>query len=85
MHYFLPLSGTPLANNLPTLLDSTSKEILDHFNRSGIASSWWREGMKRSWDLVDTMKKLEGVILDDVRIIYASQETVTCKTSRTIF
>jgi radical SAM superfamily enzyme YgiQ (UPF0313 family) len=86
MHYFLPLSGTPLAKNLPTLLDEKSKEILDHYHRSGIASSWWREGMQRSWDLVETMKKLENVMLEDYRVVHAGKQlSDMLSTSRTTF
>lgn len=70
MHYFLPLSGTPLAQNVPTLLDEHSKQLLDYYHRSGISSSWWREGMKRSWDLIDTLKQLEKMPLPEFQTIY---------------
>ncbi|GAB4177399.1 MAG: TIGR04013 family B12-binding domain/radical SAM domain-containing protein [Calditrichia bacterium] len=66
MHYFLPLSGTDLADNIPTLLDSESKQLLYEFYQGGVVTNWWETGMKSSWEIVDTMKMLSEVSLCNV-------------------
>lgn len=58
MHYFIPLAGTSLENRLPTLPGQKIHNELDHLCKAGICTSWWRTGMKTSWTLIETRKKL---------------------------
>lgn len=76
-HYFLPLSGTPLAHNLPSPLDEESKQILRFYHQAGIASSWWEEGMRRSAEIVETLRKLENTSLPEFEMIHAA-DSDTC-------
>lgn len=59
VHYFLPLSGTPLYGSKPEPLDKASIRTLEAYNRGGICSDWWKKGVEQSVKVVKAMEKIE--------------------------
>jgi radical SAM superfamily enzyme YgiQ (UPF0313 family) len=58
MHFFLPLSGTPLADKMPTYLNKRVMDILEDYHRAGFCSDWWKEGMALSRKIVDIQRRI---------------------------
>jgi hypothetical protein len=58
VHYFLPLSGTPLYGSKPEPLDRASIRTLEAFNRSGICSDWWKKGVEQSGKVMEAMERI---------------------------
>jgi len=58
VHYFLPLSGTPLYGSKPEPLDKASIRTLEAFNRGGICSDWWKKGVEQSGKVVKVMERI---------------------------
>jgi B12-binding domain/radical SAM domain protein len=58
VHYFLPLSGTPLYRSRPEPLDRASMRTLEAFNRGGICSDWWKKGVEQSGKVVRALEKI---------------------------
>jgi B12-binding domain/radical SAM domain protein len=56
VHYFLPLSGTPLYGLKPEPLDRASVRTLDTFRRAGICSDWWKKGVEQSGKVLEAMQ-----------------------------
>lgn len=52
LHYFMPLSGTDLEDTYPKRLDYRTIDMLDKFQKDGICTGWWHEGLKLSESLV---------------------------------
>jgi B12-binding domain/radical SAM domain protein len=64
LHYFMPLSGTDLEYTFPKRLDYKTMDILEKFQKDGICTGWWREGLKLSESLVKCRDKLRKIPLD---------------------
>ncbi len=64
LHYFIPLSGTDLADSYPGRLDYRTIDTLDKFQRGGICTGWWREGRKISESLVTFRDELKQISLE---------------------
>ncbi len=54
IHYFLPLSGTPLEHETPVPLNSKTKKTLRKYYQDGIATNWWETGEKISKEIIQT-------------------------------
>ncbi len=59
IHYFLPLSGTPLQQAEPSRLDYRTIDTLRKFQQDGICTGWWEEGIVRSRRIVEIRKRLQ--------------------------
>jgi len=57
MHFFIPLSGTPLENQTPTFLSKRIKKMLEKAHHAGVCTHWWKEGMALSKKIVDFQKQ----------------------------
>jgi B12-binding domain/radical SAM domain protein len=64
VHYFLPLSGTPMENSLPTALDYKTIDTLEQFEKDGICTDWWKTGRELSRQLVEIRDRLNDLELD---------------------
>ncbi len=71
VHYFLPLSGTPLENSLPTALDYKTIDTLEQFERDGICTDWWKTGRELSRQLVDIRD-----LLNDMELKYHRENLI---------
>ena len=60
LHYFIPLSGTTLADSQPRELDYRSLDIIEAYEKGGICTGWWRAGKKLSQEVVRTRELLRG-------------------------
>jgi B12-binding domain/radical SAM domain protein len=58
VHYFLPLSGTPLYGSKPEPLDKASIRTLEALNRGGVCSDWWKKGVEQSGKVLEAMEKI---------------------------
>lgn len=56
VHYFLPLSGTPLENKSPAPLSDYCRRTLKKYYRDGIATNWWETGERISQSIIKTRK-----------------------------
>lgn len=54
MHFFLPLSGTPLADAVPAFPARRVMRILEDFHKAGFCSDWWKGGMELSRRIIET-------------------------------
>ena len=59
VHYFMPLSGTPLENSVPTRLDYRTIDVLNRYQKDGICTGWWKEGTKLSRQVVALRQMLK--------------------------
>jgi radical SAM superfamily enzyme YgiQ (UPF0313 family) len=57
VHYFLPLSGTPLYRSKPEPLDRASVRTLEAFHGGGVCSDWWKKGVEQSRKIVKAMEE----------------------------
>ncbi|GAB4336328.1 MAG: TIGR04013 family B12-binding domain/radical SAM domain-containing protein [Calditrichia bacterium] len=58
VHYFLPLTGTPLQNSSPAPLDYRSIDRLEAFQKGGICTGWWKEGIKLTRRIVELRDRI---------------------------
>jgi B12-binding domain/radical SAM domain protein len=58
LHYFIPLSGTTLADSQPRELDYRSLDIIEEYEKGGICTGWWRAGKKLSQEVLQTRDQL---------------------------
>ena len=57
MHFFLPLSGTPLENQEPTFPGKRVTDRLESYHRAGFCSDWWKKGMELSRSIVKIRRR----------------------------
>jgi radical SAM superfamily enzyme YgiQ (UPF0313 family) len=58
LHYFIPLSGTTLADSMPRELDYRSLDVINAYEKGGICTGWWRDGKKLSQEVVRMREQL---------------------------
>jgi B12-binding domain/radical SAM domain protein len=59
MHFFQPLSGTPLYRKKPSPLSPRVIRMLNRWKRNGYASDWWKRGLATAKRLEKTMEEIE--------------------------
>ena len=60
MHFFMPLSGTPLEQERPTFFGPETEAELDQAHSDGVCTNWWREGMALSKRIVEIKSQLNN-------------------------
>lgn len=60
LHYFLPLSGTALAEEMPADLDYRSLDTMEALEKGGVCTGWWRKGRDLSRELVAFRERLQN-------------------------
>ncbi len=75
VHYFLPLSGTPLEQSEPSRLDYRTIDTLHKYQQDGICTGWWEAGIARSRRIGEVRKALQERTLE-CREIYLKAEAV---------
>ncbi|MBN1779834.1 TIGR04013 family B12-binding domain/radical SAM domain-containing protein [bacterium] len=58
MHYFIPLAGTAMAGEKPSLPGERSRALLDAYHKGGICTNWWQTGFRQSWAVIHAEKVL---------------------------
>lgn len=58
VHYFLPLAGTPLQYENPSPLDYRTIDRLEEYQKGGICTGWWKEGVKLTRQITELRDKL---------------------------
>jgi B12-binding domain/radical SAM domain protein len=58
MHYFIPLSGTAMADRKPSPIDPVSAGLLDMEHQAGIVTDWWKKGLAAWEELEKDMERL---------------------------
>ncbi len=58
VHYFLPLSGTNLADTTPTPLDYRTTDTLEAYQEAGVCTGWWKDGQIIAGELTRVLKHL---------------------------
>jgi B12-binding domain/radical SAM domain protein len=59
VHYFLPLSGTPLYNATPAPVSERIVRMLEGFASGGVSNDWWKKGVVQSKRIVEALGQLE--------------------------
>ena len=74
VHYFFPLAGTPLQEENPTPLDYYTLDTLRKYERDGVCTSWWEEGMRLSREYVSLREKLRQEAVPEFQEIHIGEE-----------
>ncbi|MCK5149056.1 TIGR04013 family B12-binding domain/radical SAM domain-containing protein [bacterium] len=53
MHFFMPLSGTDLQEEMPAFFGEHTIKLLEQANKDGVTTNWWKEGMRLSREIVE--------------------------------
>ncbi len=59
MHFFMPLSGTPLEKQMPAFISGKIETILQKYYQNGICTNWWKKGMELSRKIIRTRETLQ--------------------------
>ncbi len=59
MHYFQPLSGTPLYLKRPAPLSVRVVRTLNAWSRNGYSSDWWKQGLAAAKQLDTAMEEID--------------------------
>ncbi|MFZ0389232.1 MAG: radical SAM protein, partial [Calditrichia bacterium] len=59
VHYFLPLTGTPLKEEIPAKIDYRTQDLLNRLEADGVCTGWWKAGIATSRQLLEIRKLLE--------------------------
>ncbi len=70
VHYFFPLAGTPLQTADPTPLDYFTLDRLKKYERDGVCTSWWEEGLRMSREYVALREQLREKPAPEFQEIY---------------
>jgi len=58
MHFFMPLSGTVLKDEMPVFFGDDTIKRLKQAQKDGVCTDWWKEGMQLSREIVTIKKAL---------------------------
>ena len=64
LHYFIPLSGTDLADSQPREIDYRSLDTIEAYEKGGICTGWWREGQRLAEQVLRMRERLRGKEVD---------------------
>jgi B12-binding domain/radical SAM domain protein len=67
IHYFLPLSGTPLYRSQPSPLSQRCVLELERLAAGGISNDWWKKGVVQSRKIVEALGKQDRSQFADFR------------------
>ena len=62
MHFFISLSGTSLENQEPVFPGDRIIQKLRQFNKNGICTNWWEEGLVLSKNITQKLRRLHKIV-----------------------
>ncbi len=74
LHYFIPLSGTDMAEDIPARLDYRTIDQIDKLEKDGVCTGWWREGRKMSDAVIEVRDFLDTIDIE-FTTVHPGQET----------